>query len=293
MNKLIIIFIFLTNLTYAQEGKIPGQKEIIAVLTGEQALPSGEFIYSRSLSDQRAKTRDYLSGIIGELSVEPQLHHYKMPNLNPVIDMLFSPFVGANVYAILPATVETNEYVIIGAHLDSELDCPGAIDNGSGIALAYTAFAEVAKLHYRDKHVILVYFDQEEEELVGSRAFAKWIKKQGFDVHSMHSFDTIGWDADGDLAVEVGFPSPELERIYKSAGEFLNIPVIPTRVVASDDQPFRDLGYDAVGLTDEYVNGDYAPFKDTPQDTYETVNFEFIASSTSLVYEVLKEILKK
>lgn len=108
----------------------------------------------------------------------------------------------------------------------------------------------------------------------------------------MHTFDTIGWDGDGDRAVELELPTPDLEQHYKSVAARLSIPVHVTRVNSTDHHSFRLLGYDAIGLTDEYANGDYAPYKDTPDDTYDTVNFEFLASCTQLVFETIKDIVE-
>jgi len=294
-KRILFTFVFLISLpaSFAKEDPtLSEQQEIIAVLSGKKPMPDGQMLKSRSREKQRENARTYLAHLITQLELQPQFQHYEMPNLNPVIDLLFDPFQGANVYTVLPATNESDEYVILGAHFDTELDCPGAIDNGSGIAIIYSVLKNLITLKERSKNVIVVFFDQEEEETVGSRYFAQFVKDEGYEVHSMHSLDTIGWDNDGDRAVEVGFPSKYLEDLYKKIGGQLNIPIYITRSVASDDQPFRDQGFDAVGLTDEYVNGDYAPYKDTPKDTYETVNFEYLASCTQLVTGVAKEIVE-
>lgn len=102
----------------------------------------------------------------------------------------------------------------------------------------------------------------------------------------------MGWDRDNDKAVELESPSPELELIYKKVAGRLAIPVHVTGVISTDHHSFRAVGYNAIGLTDELANGDYAPYKDTPNDKYDTVNFDYVASCTNLVFEVLKEIIQ-
>jgi len=285
---LAVLGLIITQGLLAQD-RIP--ETIIARLSGHQPLADGSVITNRSSKANRALTRTYLSELIIQLGLEPQLQTYRMPNLNPLIDFLFNPFKGANVYGVLPATTNNNEYLILGAHFDTERFCPGALDNGSGITLAYSVVQQLALLSHRNMNVILVFFDQEEEDLIGSQAFAKFCQKQGLKIHSVHTFDTIGWDNDGDLTVELELPTQFLERAYRQQADDLGIPLHITRVNSTDHHSFRTLGFDAVGLTDEYANGDYPPYKDTTDDTYDKVNFEFLASSTQLVYQTVKELI--
>ncbi len=281
--------------TMAQENNelLEAQKKVIAELSGHQIPEDGRRIPHRSTKEERELTRDYLSKVIESLDLTPQLQEYTRPNVNPIIDLLFEPYRGANVYTTLPSTNESDAYLVIGAHFDTERNCPGAIDNASGIAIGFGVLRKLTMLKERNANVILVYFDQEEEDLVGSQAFAQKLKKEEFNVHSVHSMDTMGWDRDGDNAVELGLPSDLLEKTYVEVGKELNIPIVITSVGSSDHVPFLDLGFNAVGLTDELTSGDYAPYKDTENDTYETVNFDYITTSTELVYEVLKKLMEE
>ncbi|MDO1502310.1 M28 family peptidase [Winogradskyella maritima] len=264
------------------------QKLIIKNLSGDIELANGKTLKARSTKEERKLSREYLSEIIISIGLKPEYHSYKMPNINPLVDLLFNPFKGANIYTILPATTESDEYIVIGAHFDSKRNCPGAIDNGSGIAITFGAVSRLADLQSRRVNIILVYFDQEEEELVGSQAFAKKLKKEKLNILSVHTIDTMGWDSDGDNAIELELPTEYLKSIYVEAGKKLDIPIYTTKVNSTDHHSFRELGFNATGLTDELVNGDFAPFKDTEKDTYQTVNFDFITSSTQLLYEVIK-----
>jgi hypothetical protein len=47
---------------------------------------------------------------------------------------------------------------------------------------------------------------------------------------------------------------------------------------------FRELGFAAVGLTEEYVSGDTTPHYHLPSDAYETVSLPYLASSTALLH---------
>lgn len=280
------------NQLYAQD-LMTMQKKIIAELSGERSLDENKVLLSRSHKEQRNLARSYLSNLIDQLDLKPLQHEYTQPNISPIIDLLFEPFRGANVYTKLSSTNHSEEYIVLGAHFDTELDCPGAIDNATGVTLIYTVLKQLTQLHTRNKSVIVVFFDQEEEELNGSRAFAQFLKDKGLKIHSVHTFDTIGWDGDGDRAVELELPTQNIEKYYQKIAQKLKIPMHITKVNASDHYSFRALGLPVTGLTDEYVHGDFAPYKDTPKDTYDTVNFEYLASCTQLVFEVIKSMVEE
>lgn len=291
-HLLLVLIVPFSNIYSQQEALIEEQQQMIGELAGKYEW-NGRKLSARSSSRERDLARDYLKDKIRSLGLEAKEHTYLMPNLNPLIDLLFSPFKGANVYTILEATEKSDEYIVLGAHFDTEVGCPGAIDNGTGVALIFSVVRKLQSVDYRAKNIILVFFDQEEEELVGSQAFAKYLKNEKMKIHSVHTVDTIGWDADGDGAVELELPSEELEMIYKRVSQRKGYTFHLTRVNSTDHHSFRKLGYPAIGLTDEFVNGDYAPYKDTPQDTYETVNFDFLAKSTLFVYDVINEIISR
>ena len=268
------------------------QKQLIGVLSGKYQTPSGDYILARGSEDEREQSRNFLEGEIRRVGLEPELHSYRMPNLNPLIDILFSPFKGANVYTVLPSTTKSDEYVVLGAHYDSEVECPGAIDNASGSALIFSVVKHLKSLNSRSKNVILVFFDQEEEELVGSRAFARFLIEKEWEIHSVHTFDMVGWDGDGNKEMELELPTPYLEEVYQKKANELGIPLYVTSINSTDHHSFRQVGFPAIGVNEAYGKRDSSPYKDTPEDTFETVNFNYLAGSTLFVLEVMKEILK-
>jgi len=241
---------------------------MVGVLSGEYPTSSGDYMLARGTEEEREMARIFLAGQIRSIGLKPEVHLYRMPNLNPLIDILFSPFKGANVYTVLPSTTKSDEYVVLGAHYDSEVDCPGAVDNASGSALIFSVVKLLTSVKNRSKNVILVFFDQEEEELVGSRAFAKFLLEKEWDIHSVHTFDMVGWDEDGNKEMELELPTPYLEEIYqKKAGE-LAIPLYVTSINSTDHHSFRQVGFPAVGVNEAYGKRDTSPYKDTPKDTF-------------------------
>lgn len=299
MKKYLILILFsiffLNGKSYQTSNSILSyktQKEIIKELSGATNLTDGLVIKNRSSFENRKLTRKYLGELIKGLGLEPKIQEYVLPNVNPLVDLLFNPFKGANVYTILPSTIDNDEYIILGAHFDTELNCPGAIDNATGVALIYSVLVELLKSPQRSKNIIIIFFDQEEENLNGSQAFAQYVKSKKLKIHSAHTFDTIGWDKDNDRAMELELPTPYLEKVYRENADKLEIPLYNSPCESTDHHSFRVAGYNAVGLTDEYYNGDYPPYKDTPDDKFETVNFDYLESCTQLVIATIKDLVK-
>ena len=54
---------------------------------------------------------------------------------------------------------------------------------------------------------------------------------------------------------------------------------------------FRELGFAAVGLTEEYVSGDTTRHYHQSTDVYDTVELEYLRSTTILVHEVFGRLV--
>ena len=276
------------------------QQQIVGHLSGEYVLADNTTIASRWSKEERELTRRYLKELLLQLNIEPQEQDYISPNLNFAIDLILGPFRGTNAYGILPATQPSNEYIILGAHYDTgKRNAPGAIDNATGIALIYSVVKEMTELESRQKNILVVFFDQEEEELIGSRAFLEHIKQQQWDVHSIHCFDMVGWDEDQDKAIEIFSPTESLRTIYKETAVSHNIPVreividpVGYEVSSTDFDVFVPAGYDVIGAGELFYHRDSTPYKDSPDDTFETVDFNYLLSSSNLVADIIEKLVK-
>lgn len=257
------------------------QRRIIQQLSGGAA---------RSTPAERAAAATFLAATLEEFGLTPVRQEYRLPNKNPLVDLLLPPYRGINLYAVIEATTPSDQYVIFGAHYDSEPGSPGAVDNASGVALVCGVAAALTHLDERRLNFIPVLFDQEEDDEIGSQAFVRYLQEQPWVVHSVHIADLVGWDSDGDRAVEVQSPGPHLEPRYLQAASLLGIPIHLTSGRASDTWPFRDAGLRSVGIWEEYEHGDSTPHLHRPSDTYDTVDFAYLSSTTALVLEVLKSL---
>ena len=277
------------------------QKTIVGQLSGKNTLGNNTVIKSRWTKEEREITKKYLKELIVTLGIEPKEHSYISPNLNPAIDLILQPFRGTNIYGILPSTNKSAQYVILGGHYDSgKRNAPGAIDNATGIALIYSVAKELSNLSFRNKNIVIVFFDQEEEELIGSKAFAKYIKEKQWDVHSIHCFDMVGWDSDNDRAMETYSASEELLETYDSIAAQNNVPI--KKIVidpigydknSTDFDAFVPLGFNVIGAGECFYHRDSSPYKDSPQDTFETVDFEYLLSCSDLVESIIKKMVSE
>ena len=196
---------------------------------------------------------------------------------------------GVNVFGVLPATTDTTQTIVIGAHYDTVRNSPGANDNASGVAAVLGAACRVAAVPERDAHLLIVLFDEEERGRLGSVAFAEMLAASERTVTSVHTVDQVGWDDDGDGLIELERASAEIETMYREANERLNEPMVlsSSPIGASDHVSFTDQGFEAVGVTEAFFAGDTTPFVDLPRDTPRTVNFEFLSRLTTLLAGVV------
>lgn len=276
------------------------QKELLAKLTGKSSVrvtiisgnenktvarKRGVKLTDRFSVFARKATVNLLCRSLKKIGIKPSRHSYKTE-----LGRATTPKDGTNIYGIIPATKKTDEYVVLGAHFDSVRNSPGANDNASGTALVFGVASQLAKLKTRNKNFIVVFFDQEERGLIGARMFARKLKKEGMNLHSAHTVDQMGWDADGDKAIEIELPTPALEKLYREEAAKLSITVHKTNVPSTDHTAFREIGFNAIGVTEEYKNKDTTPHYHKPSDTYETIDFEYLASTTKLVFNVMKKL---
>jgi acetylornithine deacetylase/succinyl-diaminopimelate desuccinylase-like protein len=256
------------------------QQEIVSRLSGNSEIRPGIRIENRSTIENRREARDYLAAVLKRLGMAPRRQAYGTE--------------GENVFALLPCGRPAAEAVVFGAHYDSVRNSPGANDDASGVAAVAGIAREVSRLKKRSRDVIIVFFDEEERGLRGSRAFAQMLLDEKRKVHSVHTIDQMGWDQDADRAVELELPYEGAEDLYRKAAGALKagIPILTTKEAGSDHSAFRRLGFKAIGITEEYRNKDTTPFFHRPGDTYETVNFDYLASATRLIAEVAKMLVR-
>jgi Zn-dependent M28 family amino/carboxypeptidase len=224
----------------------------------------------RATTTQRQTARTYLQNQLTQIGWTPMLQTYSS---------------GANVYATIPATNGATKQIVVGAHFDTVSNSPGANDNATGTAAVLAVARYLKDMTCRKYAVTIVLFDEEEAGLFGSRAFANTL--QVANVVAVHTVDQIGWDNDNDKRFELELPTQALEAEYRAAATTVGVPVAVTSTQGTDHQSFREKGFAAIGLTEEYVANDTSPYRHTAQDTAATVKQSYVQLGTKLVARVV------
>ena len=256
------------------------QAEIISKLSGQSEIRPGIKIANRTTLENRQEARTYLADVLSRIGLAPKRQAYGME--------------GENIFAILSCGRPGTEAIVLGAHYDSARNSPGANDNATGVALVAAVARDLSRVRRRSRDVIFVFFDEEERGLRGSRAFAQLLKDENRPVLSVHTIDQMGWDQDGDGAIELELPFEGALEMYQKAAAVLKlgITIHTTTEQGSDHSAFRRMGYPAVGITEEYRNKDTTPYIHRPGDVYETVNLDYLASTTGLITEVMRALVR-
>jgi len=103
--------------------------------------------------------------------------------------------LGTNVIGTRVGTVEPDALVVVSAHYDSVPDCPGADDNGSGVAGVLEAARVLAQKEHA-RTLMVACWDEEERGLVGSFAEAARMARGGKEVVAHFDFEMIGYFSD-------------------------------------------------------------------------------------------------
>lgn len=225
-----------------------------------------------------------------------------------------------NIEVEIPGT--SPEVFVIGAHYDSVFGCPGANDNGSGIA-ALLALARRFAGKETSKTLRFVAFVNEEppyfqSEEMGSFVYAKHCQARGDRITGMISLETIGYFSDAPRSQK--YPAVGLGLVYPSKGNFIGfaantssrsllraavaafrkagrlpcegaaLPAAIPGVGWSDQWSFWQCGYAAIMVTDT------APFRyphyHEPSDTPDKLDYDRFALVVSGMESVIAELAK-
>ena len=252
----------------------------VAALSGASPIGPEGVIPERGSVEGRALARAYLTQSLEAQGYTVESHNYRTS--------------GSNILARLMADNPSDEYIVLGAHLDSVRNA-GANDNGTGSAAVLEAATVLKNLPGRKVNILFAWFDEEEIGLVGSRYLANDLRKQGLKITSMHNIDMLGWDGDKDKAIEVAQPDGILWAYYQMVNTThgFNLPLERSNTGQSDHESFHKAGFDSVCISEEYTSGDLTPYYHRRGDTFETVNLEYLTRGTRFVTAVVGDLSLK
>jgi hypothetical protein len=128
----------------------------------------------------------------------------------------------ANLEAVRHGAGHAGEIVVVGAHYDSVMGCPGANDNATGVA-AMLELARAAARRTPARTVRFVAFVNEEPPFfqtrqMGSLVYARQARARGDRIVAMLSLETIGYYSD--MAGSQRYPLP-FGLLYPRQGDFV------------------------------------------------------------------------
>ena len=224
-----------------------------------------------------------------------------------------------NLEIVLPGTSLADEIILIGAHYDSVPGCPGANDNGSGVA----ALLEISRLLGSRKFartIRLVAFTNEEPPFflrrdMGSKVYASRARQRKENIVAMLSLETMGYYSEAPFSQSYPFPFSffyphtanfigfvgnlgSRHLVKQSLGAFRRHTKFPSEGTAapgwitgigwSDHWSFWREGYRAIMVTDTALFR-YEHYH-TPEDTPDKIDYNRLARVTNGLEKVVIEL---
>ncbi|TVP41045.1 M28 family metallopeptidase [Candidatus Nitrosocosmicus arcticus] len=203
--------------------------------------------------------------------------------------------------------------IMVCAHYDCIMDlkedsvsrAPGANDNGSGVC----AIIEIARVLANEnlQHSIqFVFFSGEEQGLLGSKSYAKYIKENGMDLYRLVNLDMIGYpffapntviiERDNNTNVkhnQVGENDTEsikFGEMMKDMTSSVGLQFHLDSIYDSDYEPFEANGYVVIGAYDGSADSIKNPHYHSSSDLPENIDWDYLTSVTKLVLATILKI---
>ncbi|NMD50740.1 M28 family peptidase [Shewanella sp. DNRA4] len=267
-------------------------------------LSSAELMGRKTQTEGAAKARDYLNRQFQQLGLKPWGTTFEVPF---EYSTLFSQEVGSNLVALAPARQPTDKWRIVVAHYDhlgmsGGKVYHGADDNASGVA-ALLAIANHWQRAAPDSlpniNLMFVATDAEEPGLFGSTALVEQLKQRMPEAQFelMLNLDMIG------------HPSRPYAIYLEGSRNFYQFPQFRPMLNQSNGLCIKLSHPKPVGRSIQSTNwlraSDHYPFHQakipwlyfgvpthpqyhTPEDTYETLDYVFLAAVAESAFELIK-----
>lgn len=204
--------------------------------------------------------------------------------------MVFSA-TGKNAWAIQPGTVYPNQYYIICGHYDSMPNAaisPAADDDGSGCAAVLEA-ARILSGYQFEYTIIYAIWDEEEQGLVGSAAYASLANTNNDSLLGVLNMDAIAWDGDNDSVAAIHMNSNTnslnigvtMDNVNNDYSIGLDLMLINPGATYSDHASFWTNGFGAVLLIEDW-NFDSNPHYHTATDLVTYFNVPYFEKTSKL-----------
>jgi hypothetical protein len=191
------------------------------------------------------------------------------------------PYESFNVIGEIPGSLEPEEFVVAGAHLDSWGLGTGALDNGANVSLIIDIARQMKRLGLQPKRTIrFVLFNGEEQGLHGSWGYTL-LHADELDRHVMaSSYDIGSGRITGFFTNGRSELSGVLEDALKSVDELGPFEHSNEPIVGTDNFDFMMQGVANLVANQESAN--YGPNYHARTDTFERVDLEQLRKNAAI-----------
>jgi hypothetical protein len=203
--------------------------------------------------------------------------------------------------------------IMVCAHYDCIMECkqdsvsraPGANDNGSGVS-AIIEMARVLVKQNLQHSIQFVFFSGEEQGLLGSKSYAKYIKENGMDLHRLVNLDMIGYpffapntviierdnntDVKHNRVKKNDTESIEFGEMMKDMTSVVGLQSHLDSIYDSDYEPFEAKGYVVIGAYDGSADSIKNPHYHSSSDIRENIDWDYLTSVTKVVLATVLKI---
>ena len=189
---------------------------------------------------------------------------------------------------------------------DSESRAPGANDNASGVS----AILEIARVLKTTVWSILcnfVLFSGEEQGLLGSKHYAKFVKDNNINIYRLINLDMIAYPAFNPekIIIEIDNNKPEHNQVKENdhdsiefgkvmahMSSYTDLQITLGSIYDSDYEPFEAEGFVVIGAYDGSAQEDQNPHYHDSSDTPDLIDWNYLTSVTKMVLATVLKVAK-
>jgi Zn-dependent M28 family amino/carboxypeptidase len=209
-----------------------------------------------------------------------------------------------------------NKSILICAHYDSRIKnlddfisrSPGANDNASGVS-AILEIARIISKQNLEYSLQFALFSGEEQGLLGSKHYAKFVKENNIDIYRLINLDMIGYpqlnpgivlierdnhpDPDHNQVKENDQDSIAFGKIMADMSSYADLQIYLDSIWNSDYEPFEAEGYVVIGAYDGSADENQNPHYHDTTDTLSIIDWNYLTSVTKMVLATVLDVAKR
>lgn len=214
------------------------------------------------------------------------------------VDSMQYSAAGKNLFAIKPGYKYPNRRYMLGAHYDNlpgQTVAQGADDNASGSATVLEG-GRIFRNYNFPFTVVFALWDEEEQGLVGSAAYAPTIGSDGDTLIGYVNVDMLGWDGNNDSIADINVKNVANSVAFANRSKDcntaynikLNIHILNPGEESSDQASFWNNNRTAISVGEEHHTNFY-PYWHTAGDSLAHFNLSYYQKCSKLAYATIAD----